>query len=150
MTNEELLNQLFPLPEGVKLRKPRFGTAGPSAPVPIRVRHVQHARGEHQRPAPPFEIKDWNDPHLGLTINVLEDPDGEVWAYVDCNDRSYLGKEVSVALLGSKGEYRLLRRTIALNTETSHGCSGKASFGKLQDLAEELGDQVQLSAFLLE
>jgi hypothetical protein len=149
MTHDDLLEKLFPLPEGVKLRQPRFGNAGPSDPVELPPLGVQLS--DTNAPRPPFQLS-WADESLGLRVDILEDPNSQLFAYVTCTKPEHFGKAASVALVGT--EDRLLRKTIPLADRGTYGGGhasfGKASFGKLEQVKEELGEKVQLSVYLLE
>jgi len=150
MLDESLLRQRFPLPPSVKLRKPRFGTSGPSDPQPVPPVGELGDTGPDGVRAP-YKLS-WpragQDSGLGIEVTILEQKNGELLAYVESPRKEALGQGVSVALLGNI-ENRLVRKTVNLSKAEEHGCSGVVSFGMLSQVVKELGDQLQVDAFLL-
>ena len=104
-------DELFPLPPGVKLRTPRFGTAGPSGLKPASGTG-DAAEDDRGRPSELFFI-DWRDDSLGLHVRVQEQGNGELIAYVTCTDGRRIGQAVSVALVGTIEDH-MIRKTIPL------------------------------------
>lgn len=93
--NDRLMADLFPWPEDRPLRRARFGK-GPAKGEPLPTRHPDHVRVA----AGPWSRK-WEDEELGLWAEVRADPEsGEVRASVGSPRTDYLGKAVSVGLVG--------------------------------------------------
>jgi hypothetical protein len=143
--NKNLIRQLFPLPEGTKLRKPRFGKAGPSAPCVLPSR-AQQAHGS-AAPPPPFALA-WKDDDLGVDVAcVIEN--GELVACALYRGAGRPGLAVSVFLKGNL-EGRTVRKTIPLDSEDQEGRKGSVSFGTVEQIAHDLGNELFLDdAFLL-
>jgi hypothetical protein len=139
--NDDILRDLFPLPEGTKLRKPRFGTAGPSKPQPLPPAGDSAASGGAD-----FSL-DWTDEHLQLEVRCRREGDDLVVS-VTCHDPALKGQAVSVFLLGSIQGHRL-RKTVLLDETAPAGCAGKGSFGKIAQIARELGTTLAVVAHLL-
>src|SRR5262245_7814770 len=131
------LPDLFPLPEPVKLRTPKFGARPVSNFVPVPT-PVDQGAGP-SRPA--FRI-DWQDQEQGLTVRIRETADGHLSAEVFSTDAALLNQAaVSVGLLGT-AEGRLIRKTVPLNVAEPQGCSGSADLGPLADAVQQLGPQL--------
>lgn len=62
--------------------------------------------------------------------------------------RSHLGKEVRVGLIGSDDRIRMVH--VRIDREDANGCFGETRGGRLDEVRTELGDEITLSAFLLE
>lgn len=142
------LTDLFPLPEGVKLRRFRFGT---TPPTPAQLLPPNIMQGGTNDP-PEFELT-WRDTGLGLTVIVRERPDNhKLYAQVFSRDPAHLGKAaVSVALVGTKGD-DMICKTVRLDTPETAGpdkCSGTDDFGPLKEARERLGDALSLTAILV-
>jgi hypothetical protein len=166
------LEELYPLPEGVKLRIRKFG----ANPTTGFVSAPGGGQGAAAGPArPPFKLR-WEDTTLGLTVLMREDlASGRLVADVFCTDPAKLNKaSVSVSLVG-KGKDQSVRKEIPLNEpETasqaistslapsigktislnepdprSGGCCGSAKFGSLNDAIGELGTELGLVVFML-
>jgi hypothetical protein len=139
--NTPTLEGQYPLPEGVKLRKRKFGTS-PVSPL------VQVQRAAVSAPTD-FEIG-WKDSEHGLTLVIREQREnGRLVANVFCSDSGHLNKlAVSVGLVGM-GEERMIRKTIPLVVAEKNGCSGSADFGPLAEAVEELGDRLGVVVFML-
>ena len=88
------LIDLFPLPEGVRIRERRFGANPVSSFVPVPVRDD---KGDTS-PQSAFKLS-WEDREQGLTVIVKEQNNGHLIANVFSTDASLLNKAVvSVAL----------------------------------------------------
>jgi hypothetical protein len=144
---EPSLADLYPLPEGVRLRSRKFG-ANPVTPLqPTPSRGAECASGD----AVEFLLRH-EDQELGLFTRVREDADSHhLIAEVFSIHSEHLNQAaVSVALVGTV-EDQMIRKTIPLNTEehSKYRCSGSADFGKLEDAIRELGAQLGLIVFLV-
>jgi len=142
------LADLFPLPEGVKLRTRRFGSAPPTELKPLPPDMPAGGTDDH----PEFELT-WHDEGLGLTVLVRERSDsGRLVARAFSTDPAHLDTAaVSVAVVGSAGD-DMIRKTVLLDTAETVGpdkCSGTADFGPLVEARQRLGDKLGLVAFLL-
>jgi hypothetical protein len=140
------LSDLFPLPEGIKLRSRKFGANPVSQPASAP---VGGDKGDSSEPRPEFRLR-WEDTQQGLTVTVREREGGHLIADVFSTDAAHRDKaDVSVGLVGTH-EDRLIRKTIRLSVPETDGCSsGSADFGPLTDAATELGSQLRLVVFLL-
>lgn len=147
MTNDpkRSLEELFPLPAGVKLRTHKFG-AKPCSPLfAISAGPDKDASSDS---CPEFKIA-WEDKQQGLKVCVRERDNGHLIAEVFCSDASLLNKAaVSVGLMGTV-EDQLIRKTIHLTVPEENGCSGWADFGLLTDAAQKLGARLGVVVFLL-
>ncbi len=125
------LDEMFPLPPGVVLRRRRFGSRSVSPLVPLTT-----PAGTDR---PPVALRH-SDPKLGVTVEIHEVREsGHLAAHARCTDGALLNKgEVSVVLYGA-AEGRLINRRIKLEVAEVEGCSGSADFGKLAAIADELG-----------
>jgi hypothetical protein len=139
------LADLFPLPEGTKLRVRKFGAKPVSELVPAPVGgNVAQAAA----PRPEFKIH-WEDQQQGLTVIVRERENGHLVAEVCCSDAGLHNKAaVSVGLVGTVEDH-LIRKTIPLDVVVTGGCSGSADFGPLTAAVQELGPQLGVVVFLL-
>jgi hypothetical protein len=140
------LEELFPLPEGIKLRTRKFG-ANPMSPLVATPPGGDRA---DKQPLRPELVIPWEDPEHGLTVLVRERRDsGRLVADVFCTDAAQLNKlAVSVALVGTI-EDQMIRKTIPLNVPEKTGCSGSADFGPLTEAVKELGTQLGVVVFML-
>jgi hypothetical protein len=146
MTNDQepTLEEMWPLPPGIKLRRPQFGSSPESAPVTVRgSENTADATLNSER----FEIR-WKDPEQGFAVAMREQPDGRLIAEVSGVGNSLLGKWVSVSLAGMVNDH-LISKTIALKAPEQNGCNASADFGLLTDVARELGPQIRMIVFLL-
>jgi hypothetical protein len=140
------LSDLFPLPEGVKIRSRKFG-ANPATPLqPVRPGGPD-ALAPHE-----FKLRH-EDKELGLLVIVQEDANsGVITAEAFSSHPEHLNQAaVSVALVGTT-EGGMIRKTIPLDREVKNGdhcCSGSAAFGTLHDAVQQLGDRLGLIVFLL-
>jgi len=143
------LADLYPLPEGVKLRTRKFG-ANPV--TPLKATPPGGAAFDSDPGRPEFQLR-YEDQHLGLLALVREDVDSRhLIAEVFSSNPEHLNRQaaVSVALVGTVEE-QMIRKTIPLKPD-DHGqyrCSGSADFGTLDDAVRELGDQLGLMVFLI-
>ena len=137
--------ELFPLPEGIKLRTRKFGTN----PVSLLVSGPMGGpQGASSAPRLEFRIE-WEDAAQGLSVTVRERDDGHLIADVFSTDPARLHKAaLSVGLVGTVEE-GLIRKTVPLNVPEEDGCSGSADFGPLTAAVKELGSQIGIVAFLL-
>jgi hypothetical protein len=138
------LEDLFPLPPGVKDHTTKFGANPVSALVPVP------AAGERSptAPRPDFEIR-WEDQKLGVKALMREGEDGRLIADVFCNDPNLLGKgAVSVTLAGAAPD-PLLGKIIPLTMPDANGCKGSADFGPLASAVQELGPRLCVVVMLL-
>lgn len=137
----------YPPPDGVKLRTRKIGASPMSRLVPTPVSQP----GALARPGdrPPFRVF-WEDLEHGLELHVVEDNEnGRLGAEVFCTDATQLNKlALSVALVGTK-EFRMIRKTILLDTPKQGGCGGSADFGTLNDATSELGAELGIVVFML-
>jgi hypothetical protein len=137
------IDELYPLPKGVKLRKRIFGpnASSPLFPIPTR--------GDSNPDTQEFMIR-WEDPTYGLTVLVRErSEDSHLIADVVCTNADQLNKlAVSVALYGTK-EMQMIRKTIPLAVPQQTGCSGSADFGLFSAAVEKLGTQLGVIVFKL-
>src|SRR5687767_5096849 len=101
---KQTLDELFPLPKGIKIRSRKFGKNPVSALVPTSVGQA-NCSADSQRS--PFQI-DWEDQHLELKVRVREQENGRLIATVFCNNADRLGKAaVSVGLWGTAAEFSI-------------------------------------------
>ena len=141
------LSDLFPLPEGVKIRSRKFG-ANPATPLqPVRPASSADTSSPQE-----FKLRH-EDKQLGLLAIVQEDANsGRLAAEVfSCHPDHMKRAAVSVALVGTI-EGGMIRKTIPLDREVKNGdycCSGSADFGSLHDAVQQLGDRLGLIVFLL-
>jgi hypothetical protein len=146
--DENLFEKLFPWPADRPLRRARFGKGpehGEPLPGPGNL-------GDDQPRRQPLWLREWRDDELGVLVRVRvreDTPDHKVWAYVSSSRADYLGKAVSVGLVGEE-ENQLRRITVPLNETDAEGCSGAAPVGSLEELYAQLGPNVDLAVFLLE
>jgi hypothetical protein len=139
------LPDLFPLPDGTKIRARKFGAKPVSPLVPAP---VAGDKGDDAAPRAAFKIR-WEDQQQGLTVLVRERGNGHLIADVFCTDAGLLDKAaVSVGLVGTVEDH-LIRKTIPLDVSENSGCSGSADFGLLADAVKELGQQLGVVVFLL-
>src|SRR4051794_26446556 len=82
------LPELFPLPEGVKLRTRKFGAKPHSGLVPAP---AGGDVGDHNGPRLPFRIT-WEDRQQGLEVHLGERSDHRLIADVRCADATMLNK----------------------------------------------------------
>jgi hypothetical protein len=146
--DENLLKDLFRRPDGRPFRRPRFGASTPPTGA------LPAGGAEHfldAPPPPPFDMQ-LDLPDLGLTVRASEregDRAGELWATVRSTEPAHAGREVSVALVGA--DDRVRRVGVAIGSERRPtGWYGEARLGPLDEIREELGGEVTLSAFLLD
>ncbi len=137
------LIDLFPLPEGVRIRERRFGANPVSSFVPVPVRDD---KGD-TLPQSAFKLS-WEDREQGLTVIVKEQNNGHLIANVFSTDASLLNKAVvSVALIGKMGN-ETIHKSIPLNVPEKDGSSGSKDFGLLTEAMKELGSLLGLIVFL--
>jgi hypothetical protein len=141
---QQNLDDLFPLPKGVKLRTHKFGARPWSALVPAPVGGNLDASST---PRPEFQIP-WEDQQQGLSVLVSEQENGRLVATVACTNACLLGKAVAVGLTGSAAEHPICK-TISLHASETGGCGGAADFGPLTDAVKELGPHLGIVVFLL-
>jgi hypothetical protein len=141
------LDDLYPLPEGVKVRTRKFG-ANPVTPLqPTR----PAASGDTSGPGK-FMLRH-EAKELGLLVIVQEQENsGLLTAEVFSSHSDHLNQAaVFVALVGTI-EDGMIRKTIPLVREIKDGeyrCSGSANFGSLRDAVQQLGNQLGLIVFLV-
>jgi hypothetical protein len=140
------LADLYPLPEGVKIRTRKFGAnpISPLVPTPSG-----GDRDDSSSARTEFKIR-WEDQEHGLTVLIRERRDsGHLVGDVFCTDAAQLNKlAVSVALVGTN-EDQMIRKTISLDVPETTGCSGSADFGPLIEAVQELGPQLGVVVFML-
>jgi len=145
---KSVLDDLYPLPEGVKLRTRKFG-ANPMSPLASTPTGGPQGASSPDRTE--FKIR-WEDQEHGLTVLVRERREsGHLVADVFCTDAARLNKlAVSVALVGTIEDH-MIRKTIPLDVPEKEigGCSGSADFGLLTEATEELGTQLGVVVFML-
>ena len=143
MTSDQYpaLGEMMPLPPGIKLRRRKFG-----ADSPIITVNLGGNASDSERLSL-FELH-WNDPELGLTVMVREQPSGRLVTDVACADAGLLNKWVSVALMGTFNT-EMVRKTIPLDTPEGAGCGGFADFGPLADAVKLLGPQLRIVVILM-
>jgi hypothetical protein len=128
------LEELFPLPSGIKIHTRKFGVAPVSQPVLV--------------PAVGFRYV-FEDPEQGLHVVVTERDDGRLVGEATYRDAA--GPEravVSVAITSNRTEDSI-RKTIQLNEPTEGGgCRGTADFGTRADAIARLGDQFVFVVFV--
>jgi hypothetical protein len=147
MDNDKMLNELFPLPPGVKLHIRKFGK-NPMTEMKTVPTADQGVAGEDH---PPLTLT-WEDETLGLSAVVSEDPaTGKLTGHAFCTDPAMLNKaSASVAVIG-KREFEMLRKSINLNQPDPQtgGCCGSGDFGLLKDAVAKLGNELGLVVFLV-
>jgi hypothetical protein len=150
---ETNLNELYPLPPGIKLRKRHFPR---NAVSNLKDTPAPGDRGDNGSPRPVFELMleeriDLGSTTVTLWVRIQERfPDGVLLGEVHCSDASLLNTGVvSVALSGTE-ENHLIRKTIPLTKAEKDGCSGSIEFCLLQDAIRELGTKLQMSVFLMD
>jgi hypothetical protein len=143
--NDHLFSELFPWPADRPLRRARFGR-GPAqgSPLPPQEQPFDDARESDWS-------RTWEDKELGLTVKLTLRPDSaDVWADVTSPRDDYLGKAVSVGLVGEQ-EDQLRRVTVPLSKpDRPEGCRGAARIGSLDELRDEFQTNFDLVVFLLE
>lgn len=129
------LEELFPLPAGIKVHTRRFGARPVSAPVPV--------------PDAGFRFE-WADAEQGLRVLVTEGGDGRLAAEATCRDAALRGHAaVSVAIASARSDDSI-RQTVPLNDPApGGGCRGAADFGLRVDAVARLGDRFVFVVFLL-
>ena len=141
--NQCNIDELYPLPKGVKLRTKKIGpnASSPLFPIPTS--------GDSHPGTPEFVIR-WEDPTYGLLVLVRERrDDSHLIADVVCSNPDQLNKlAVSVALYGTK-EMQKIRKTIPLTVPQQTGCSGSADFGLFSAAVEKLGTALGVIVFKL-
>jgi len=136
------LDEVFPLPKGIKFRQPKFGSKPASSVTAVRRSDTDVG------PTPEaFEIR-WEDADQGLAVRVREQPDGRLIAETSCSNVAVLGKWVSVALVGTTTT-EMIRKTIPFSVVETNGCRGSADFGPLADAVRDLGRELRIIVFLL-
>lgn len=145
------LPDLYPPPEGSKVRERTFGASPVSPPVSAP---IGRDAADPAAPRLPFKSR-WENQlqedsgGRKIKITVRERDNGHLIADVFCNDAELLGKaSVSVGLVGARAD-RTIRMSVALDVPATDGCSGSADFGPLADAVEELGGQLRVVMFLL-
>lgn len=135
MFDRILKKALTPLDEA-PVPLPRFGPAPPTpATLPPSV-EACHDR-EHREYRPPLELA-WEDPALGLRVEVKEDRNGDVWAYAGASaDGAPVNAVVVLARRGGSGS-----EPVKLPVR------GSACVGPIADLRSALGPDIELFAFL--
>jgi len=140
------LDEMFPLPPGIRLRPLKCGS-NPVSPVIPLPSPGELARSDPERAA---LVLHHADDKLGVRVEVREVREsGRLVAYANCTDARLLGKGAVSAVLFAPNEGPLIGKTIPLNTPELHGCSGSADFGKFADVAKELGASMGVVVFLL-
>lgn len=144
------LSDLYPLPEGVKIRSRKFG-ANPATPL-LPVRPAGPAASADTPSPQEFKLRH-EDEKLGLLAILQEDANsGRLTAEVFSRHPDHMKRAaVSVALVGTI-EGGMICKTIPLDREVKNGdycCSGSADFGSLADAVQQLGDRLGLIVFLL-
>jgi hypothetical protein len=146
--SQRTFEELFPLPDGVKLRTRKFGVTPPTPLVQVPVPGQAADAGPGR---PTLKIR-WEDSTLGLTVLAREDAaTGRLIGEVFCSDPAMLNKaSVSVALVG-KHEHRMIRKTVKLDQPDNRtgGCRGSDDFGSLDNAIKELGAEMGLVVFVL-
>ena len=144
--SKQTVDDLYPLPESVKLRTHKFGKNPESPLVPTP---TGGDKGDASPARTEFKIR-WEDQEYGLTVLVRERREsGRLVADVFCNDAGRLNKlAVSVALVGTI-DNRMIRKTIPLDVPEKTGCSGSADFRPLAEAVKELGTQLGVVVFML-
>ena len=139
-------DDLFPLPQGVKLRARRFAANPVSEPASAP---VGGPLGNNSAPRKAFELH-WSDEALQLSVDVRERDNGRMVAEAFCKDASLLGRAaVSVGLVGEDEEvYDTVGGSILLNETEDGGCAGSLDLGPLADAVERLGANLRLVAYL--
>ncbi|MBA4063624.1 MAG: hypothetical protein C0501_07910 [Isosphaera sp.] len=143
------LADLYPLPDGVKIRTRKFGA---SPGTPLKDLPPDGPQADSGPPRREFVLSgEYKD--LGITVRVQEVPgSGRLVADVFSTDPTHLNTAaVSVALVGTD-EDRMIRKTIPLDVPEQAGgyrCSGSADFGPLPDVRAELGTKLGLVVFLV-
>jgi len=141
----QLFDELFPVPEGVKVPMPRFGRMQPPPAQALP------STGPLNQPlAPPdLERLDWLDSDLGINVFIKYQGDS-VWAFVEGDEPALAGKSASVALVSEKGD-RFLSRLVPLERDDESHCSGQLSFGTIDEVRRQLGsEKITLDVFLIE
>jgi hypothetical protein len=146
--DENLFKDLYRRPDGRPFRRPRFGAGTP----PTGTLPVGGVADFGDAPPPPLFDMQLDLPDLGLTVWASEregDRAGELWATVRSTELAHAGHEVSVALVGADDRVRRVGVTIGPERRPT-GWYGEARLGRLDEIRDELGGEVTLSAFLLD
>jgi len=142
------LEELFPLPAGMKLPVHKFGQNPVTAMETVQV-GGQGAAGEDH---PPLTLT-WDDlVKLRLSVVVREDPtSGKLIGDVVCTDPAMLNKASAFVAVVGKREFEMIRKKIKLDQpdKRTGGCYGSAEFGLLKDAVAQLGTELGLVVFLL-
>lgn len=139
--SEKLLDDLFPLPKGRKLRMPRFGQSQPPASQPLP------AVGQRCDVSTPgmFALDYAVD---NVQVRVREHAGEEdIRVYISCPDPGRLGQQVSVMLVG-RDESQILYLKIPLDTPEKVGCSGTARAGSVSEVRKQVGAECTVLACL--
>jgi hypothetical protein len=145
MNPNDKLDELFPLPKGMKLQIRKFGQ-NPATPLKTMSTGDRQTLG--QEPTPLFR---WEDSTLKLSAVLYEDPGtGKMTCHVLCSDPTLLNKAAAPVALFGKREGEMILKTIKLNQPDppTGGCRGSAEFGLLKDAIEKLGTEMGLIVFL--
>jgi hypothetical protein len=146
--DENLLKQLFHWPADRPLRKPRFDKSLPPEPKTLPPAGAQFL-DESGYPKP-WDLEVRLD-DLGLIVSIekgMGERAGELWVTARSTGRTHQGKEVRVGLIGS--DDRIRGAYITIDQEDTNGCFGETRVGRIDEVRAELGDEITLSAFLLE
>ena len=135
------LEEAFPLPSWVKIRKRKF-PKNPASPL-------QSTDRDNPNRAK-FQLR-LEDEELGLLVLIGEDASGHLIGEVFSTNVEHMKQAVvSVALVGTVPD-QTIHRIIGFTTEEGQGkyrCRGSADFGNLDVAVNELGDQLGMMVFL--
>lgn len=141
-----VMNDLFPLPAGIRLRTRTFGKNSVSDLMPTGLRKDQSASSEQREPFKILLVVDG----LGLKVLMQEREDGHLLANVHCRDISLLNRAAAVVGLVGTKEFELISKTIPFDVAEGDGCAGSADFGTLTAAVEKLGEELSVVAYLVE
>ncbi len=138
------LDEIFPLPPGMKLATRKFGV---NPPLPLKA-----VRTGTQQTNLPLTFR-WEDSTLGLTVVINEDQTtGKLAAEAFCNDPALKGKAAASVALFGREEFKMIRKTIKFDQPDNRmgsGCCGSADSGQLSDAIALLGPEMGLLVFMV-
>jgi hypothetical protein len=142
----QLVDERFPVPDGVKVPRARFSKKLPPEPQALPALGPKNCGALTQDEQPRLE---WIDKDLGISVFIKYKGD-EVWAFVQGNDASLAGKSASVALVGETS-HRFLSRLIPLECGAGGLWTGEHCFGPINEVHRQLeSEKITLDVYLME
>jgi hypothetical protein len=146
----DLFLELLPEVEACSLPMPRFGKTPPSAQ---QTQSLPAAGGSANGDAA-FSLSWVDEEELGIRVFVTAERGSggvEIVAFVEGVRPDLLGQAVHVSLWSDE-KRTSAGLTVSLDqpAEGQRGCTGRKSFGSVDELRRRLGDKVCLDLFLVE